>query len=168
MISCLSFIMHFIHLDLGFWFFFFFFFWKFLGFFKIVELFVKFLGWVLFKWSYMIMHCITFAFSQCFMQYRCVISLLEPCVLVGLDWVEPMIFLQLHVTCSCIFHAYVPFFSFFLILLLIGNFLLLSLSLFGKSVHGTQAQIHSIREPSLFRGIFFFWSYTLSCPVSWW
>ena len=82
----------------------------------------------------MIMHCITFAFSQCFMQYRCVISLLEPCVLVGLDWVEPMIFLQLHVTCSCIFHAYVPFFSFFLILLLIGNFLLLSLSLFLESL----------------------------------
>ena len=68
------------------------------------------------------------------MQYRCVISLLEPCVLVGLDWVEPMIFLQLHVTCSCIFHAYVPFFSFFLILLLIGNFLLLSLSLFLESL----------------------------------
>ena len=74
------------------------------------------------------MHCITFAFSQCFMHYRCVISLLEPCVLVGLDWAEPMMFLLLHVTCSCIFHAYVPFFSFFLTFLLIGTFLLIFLS----------------------------------------
>ena len=40
--------------------------------------------------------------------------MLEPCVLVGLDWAEPMMFLLLHVTCLCIFHAYVPFFSFFL------------------------------------------------------
>ena len=64
-----------------------------------------------------------------FMHYRFVISLLEPCVLVGLDWAEPMMFLLLYVTCSRIFHAYVPFFSFFLILLLIGTFLLLSLSL---------------------------------------
>ena len=32
------------------------------GFFKIDEVFAIFLGWVLFKWSYMFMHCITFAF----------------------------------------------------------------------------------------------------------
>ena len=50
-------------------------------------------------------------------------------MLVGLDWVESMIFLLLHVICSCIFHAYVPFFSFFLRLLLIGTFLLVSFSL---------------------------------------
>ena len=31
-------------------------------------------------------------------------------MLVGLDWTEPMILLLLHVTCSCIFHAYVPSF----------------------------------------------------------
>ena len=48
------------------------------------------------------------------MHYRCVFSMLEPCVLVGLDWAEPMMFLLLHVTCLCIFHTYVPFFSFFL------------------------------------------------------
>ena len=34
-------------------------------------------------------------------------------MLVGLDWAEPMMFLFLHVTCSCIFHAYVPLFSSF-------------------------------------------------------
>ena len=73
------------------------------------------------------MHCITFTFSQCFMHYRCVISLLEPCVLVGLDQAEPMMFLLLHVTCSCIFHAYIPFFSILLILTLFGTLLLLSL-----------------------------------------
>ena len=32
------------------------------------------------------------------------------CVLVGLDWAEPMMFLQLHITCSCIFmHTYLTF-----------------------------------------------------------
>ena len=60
----------------------------------------------------MLMHCITFAFSQCFMHFRCVFYLLKSCVLVGLDWAEPMMFILLHITCSCIFHAYVPFFSF--------------------------------------------------------
>ena len=56
------FIMHFIHLDLGFWGF-----WNFLGSYKIDEVFVKFLGWVMFKLSYFLMHCITFVFSPCFM-----------------------------------------------------------------------------------------------------
>ena len=56
------------------------------------------------------MHCITFAFSKSFMHYRCVFTILKSCVLVGLDWAEPMMFLLLHVTCSCIFHAYKPFF----------------------------------------------------------
>ena len=40
-----------------------------------------------------------------------------------------MMFLLLHVTCSCIFHAYIPFFSILLILILFGTLLLLSLSL---------------------------------------
>ena len=32
------------------------------------------------------------------------------CVLVGLDWVEPMMFLLLHITCLCIFmHTYLTF-----------------------------------------------------------
>ena len=33
---------------------------------------------------------------------RCVFTLLQTCVLVGLDWAEPMMFLLLHITCSCI------------------------------------------------------------------
>ena len=63
------------------------------------------------------MHCITFAFLQCFMHFRCMFYMLKWCVLVGLDWAKPMMFLLLHVTCSCIFHAYVPFFSSLLILI---------------------------------------------------
>ena len=42
-------------------------FFEFLGFLKIVEIFMKVLGWVLFIWWYMIMHCIPLAYSQCFM-----------------------------------------------------------------------------------------------------
>jgi len=35
------------------------------------------------------------------------------CVLLGLDWAEPMIFLNLHVICSCIFmHTYLHFLIF--------------------------------------------------------
>ena len=63
------------------------------------------------------------------MHYRCVFTMLKSCMLVGLDWVEPMISLLLHVTCSCIFHAYVPFFFFLLILCLVIFCLSLSLSL---------------------------------------
>ena len=99
-------------------------------FFKIVEVFVKFLGWVMLKLSYFLMHCITFAFLQCFMHFRCEFYMLKSCVLVGLDWAEPMMFLLFHVTCSCIFHAEVPLFSFVFILLLIGTLLRVSLSLF--------------------------------------
>ena len=77
----------------------------------------------------MFMHCITFVFSQCFIHYRCMFTMLKSCVLVGLDWAKPMMYLLLHVTCSCIFHAYVPFISFLLILTVFGTFLRLSLSL---------------------------------------
>ena len=34
-------------------------------------------------------------------------------MLVGLDWAEPMMQLPLHVTCSCISHAYVLLFNIF-------------------------------------------------------
>ena len=40
---------------------------RFLGFLKTFEIFVKFLGWVLLVCCYIIMHCIPFVFSQCFM-----------------------------------------------------------------------------------------------------
>ena len=55
--------------------------------------------------------------------------MLKSCMLVGLDWAELMMYLLLHVTCSYIFHAYVPFISFLLILNVFGTFLRLSLSL---------------------------------------
>ena len=64
-----------------------------------------------------------------FHAFGCVFYMLKSCVLIGLDWAKPMMFLLLHVTCSCVFHAYVPFFSFSLILLLIGTLLRVSLSL---------------------------------------
>ena len=50
------------------------------------------------------------------MQFRCVFTLLQTFVLVGLDWAKPMMLLSLHVTCSCIFHTYVPSFPYILIL----------------------------------------------------
>ena len=56
--------------------------------------------------------------------------MLKACALVGLDWAKPMMFLLLHVTCSCIFHAYVPLILSILILIFVGTFLFLSLSLF--------------------------------------
>ena len=42
--------------------------------------------------------------------------MLKCCVLVGLDWAEPMMPLILYITCSCIFHAYIPSFLYILIL----------------------------------------------------
>ena len=64
------------------------------------------------------------------MHFRCVITMLICCVVVGLDWAEPMRYLSLHVTCSCIFHEYVPLILNILIyLMLFGAFLHLSLSL---------------------------------------
>ena len=51
------------------------------------------------------------------------------CVSVGLDWAEPMMQFVLHVTCSCIFHAYVLFFSIYLLYLnCFGAFLIVSFS----------------------------------------
>ena len=64
------------------------------------------------------------------MHFRCVIIMLKWCVLVGLDWVEPMMSLLLHITCSCIFHAYIHLFLYILILnCLVLLYLSLSLSL---------------------------------------
>ena len=63
------------------------------------------------------------------MHYKCMFILLKAYALVGLDWAKPMMFLLLHVTCSCIFHAYVPLILSILILICVGTFLFLSLSL---------------------------------------
>ena len=39
--------------------------------------------------------------------------MLYVCVLIGLDWAKPMMHFVLHVTCSCISHAYVLSFHIF-------------------------------------------------------
>ena len=55
--------------------------------------------------------------------------MLETFVLVGLDWAKPMMNFSLHVTCSCIVHAYVPFHYLFWYFFVIGTLcLFLSLS----------------------------------------
>ena len=51
------------------------------------------------------------------------------CVLIGLDWAEPMMQFVLHVTCSCISHSYVLSFNIFVIFELLGTFLIVFLSL---------------------------------------
>ena len=57
--------------------------------------------------------------------------MLETCVLVGLDWAEPIMNFSLHVTCSCIVHAYIPFLShIWYSLLMVFFYLSPSLSLF--------------------------------------
>ena len=63
------------------------------------------------------------------MHFRCVLYMLSRCVLLGLDWVEPMMYLSLHVTCSCIYmHTYLHFFTFLYTTVLILFKLSLSLS----------------------------------------
>ena len=48
------------------------------------------------------------------------------CVLVGLDWVEPMMQFLLHVTCSCIFHTFFRLFNILIIVNCFGAFLIVS------------------------------------------
>ena len=43
-------------------------------------------------------------------------------VLVGLDWAEPMMQFLLHITCSCIPHAYILLFNILVIFELLWNF----------------------------------------------
>ena len=62
------------------------------------------------------------------MHFRYVFTLLQCCVPVGLDWAKPMMYLSLHVTCSCIFmHTYLQFII-FLYIDLFGVFPRVSLS----------------------------------------
>ena len=77
--------------------------------------------------------------------------MLKSCVLVGWDWAKPMMFLLFHVTCSCIFHAYILLFSFFLILSLIGTLLRLSLSLsFFRILYAWHPSAKLLRLETLF------------------
>ena len=97
-------------------------------------------------------------------------------VLIGLDWVLPMMLLNSHVTCSRIFHAYVLFLSTLnmclhsVLSLSLSFSLSLSLSLTDRLRHDTQTvQIYSGSESSWFRVIFFFYSSrTLLYLVPWW
>ena len=63
-------------------------------------------------------------YNNIFMHYRCVLYLLQCCVLVGLDWAKPMMHLFLHVTCHMFMHshAYVPSILYILIYLLFWYF----------------------------------------------
>ena len=76
------------------------------------------------KCSYIASHL---HFNYMFMHFRYVITMLNCCVLVGLDWAEPMMFLMLHVICSCIFHAYIP--NFVSIILILNCLVLFCMSL---------------------------------------
>ena len=51
------------------------------------------------------------------------------CVLIDLDWAEPMMQFLLHVTCSCILHAYVFLFTYSYYCELFWTFLIVSFSL---------------------------------------
>ena len=77
------------------------------------------------------MHCITFAFLQYFMHYRCVFLCWKTYVLLGLDWAEPI--MNFFVTRHMIMHfSYICTFAFpffFWYILLIVAFLFLSLFL---------------------------------------
>ena len=80
--------------------------------------------------------CITFhlRYNNVSCICRCVFTLLQTCVLVGLDWVVPMMQLLLHVTFyafSCIHTSYSIHFH---IILLLGSFLIVSFSLSLSSV----------------------------------
>ena len=106
-----------------------------------------------------------------FMHYRCVLYMLNCCVLLGLDWAEPMILFMSHITCSCIFmHTYLHF-SIFLYWFVwcFSACLSLSLSLSCVSLlYGTEMQIYSVPKPSSFWGIFFFWPYSFFYSAPWW
>ena len=77
-------------------------FWDFLknlGFFKIDEFSTNFwVGFCLndFKCSCIPLHL---HFNHIFMHYRCVLYMLNCCVLLGLDWANPMMLLMLYITC---------------------------------------------------------------------
>ena len=117
MILFVHLIMHYIFCDLTFWVC-----WKIWAFSKLKRFLQNFWDGFCFndpKCSCIALHL---HFNYIFMHYRC--------MLVELDWAELMMFLLLHITCSCIFHAFVPSFHYILILICVGVFLFFYLSLF--------------------------------------
>ena len=102
---------------------------KFLGFSKIDVYFVKFLGWVLCFWCNMIMHCIQFAFSQCFMYLNVCLYAWKLCAdSFGLGWTHDAIMFSTSNLYAFFMHTY-PIFSLFLVLCCDGVFLFVSLSI---------------------------------------
>ena len=63
------------------------------------------------------------------MHFTCMFTLLLCCVLVGLDWAEPMMHLNFACHMFTHFHAYIPYYFYLLILNMFGAFLIVSLSL---------------------------------------
>ena len=77
------------------------------------------------------MHCITFAFSQCFMHYRCVFIWWNLCaVRIGLSWTHDAFFFACHMLmhCSCIRTFSFPFFWYSIVMVLFCLSPFLSLS----------------------------------------
>ena len=85
------------------------------------------------------------------MHYRYVLYLLQCCVLIGLDWAEPMMNLYLHVTCSCILmHMYLQFHIFWYICCLVLFWLSPSPSLPLTFVASWHLSISLLRPGTLF------------------
>ena len=134
--------------------------------------FSKILGFLSFSWNFLvwfreivdIWSCIAFS-----LHYNNVSCILDMCawlllwVLIGLDWVLPIMLSFLHVTCSCIR-------SFFSFLFRTCLSLFFSLSLSDRLCYGTQTEkINSSLEPSSWFRVILFWSScSLSYLVPWW
>ena len=63
------------------------------------------------------------------MHFRCIFTLLQCFVLVGLDWAEPMMVFKFACHMFMHFHAYVPSILYILLYCFVGAFLIVSLSL---------------------------------------
>ena len=90
-----------------------------------------------------------------FHAFRCVFTLLQCCVLAGLDWVEPMMHLNLHVICSCIrMHTYLQLYIFWyiccLVLFWLSHFLSFFLSLPLTLVASWHLSVSLLRPGTLF------------------
>ena len=156
-----SFFMHFTHLNLGFGFS-----WNFLGFLKIDEYFVKFLGWVLCFWCYIIMHFHFISIFTMFHAFRCVFICWKLCVnRFGLGWTHDAFLLTHHMFMhfSCI--RTLSFLS-ILCWVVMLCFLFLSLSLSHRLCMAPKHKF-SLSKPFSFRDIFL-WSYSSLHSVPWW
>ena len=122
------------------------------------------------KSSYIVFHE---HFNYIVMHFRCVLYMLSPYMLLGLDWVEPMVFLLLHITCSCIFmHTYLTF-SIFVYTDCVWCFfacfyLPLSLSLVYVSCVMAPKRKSTLSLNPLCSEVDLFWPHSLSRPVLWW